>query len=59
MFQFDPSDLILLLSDDDLLEWGTQIKQLQMDKSTIGWNIQSLEEITRQARERESDSDDE
>lgn len=48
------------LSSDELLqELGSKLKTLKMEKSLIGWDLEELEAATRDAQERESDSDDE
>jgi len=46
-------------TDEDLLGWSVQMRQLRMEKSSVGWDVQSLEEITSRTHDRESDSDDE
>jgi len=47
-------------TDEDMLFWGTQVECLHMNKSMIGWGLQSLEDVISQMHQgRQSDSDDE
>ncbi|KAK7052551.1 SHQ1-domain-containing protein [Favolaschia claudopus] len=49
-----------LHSDDALCEMGTALRGLQVPKRSIGWDLEELEDATRQVQQtREADSDDE
>ncbi|KAJ7606617.1 SHQ1 protein-domain-containing protein [Roridomyces roridus] len=46
-------------SDDVLKEIGEALRGLRIEKAAIGWDLEVLEAATRDAEDRESDSDDE
>lgn len=50
----------MLYSDEVLADIGKKLKSLDIERSLIGWELEELEEATRQNDlSRESDSDDE
>jgi hypothetical protein len=42
-----------------LVTLGKELKRVNMEKNTIGWDLEELEEATQEVQEREGDSDDE
>ncbi|KAI0670569.1 SHQ1-domain-containing protein [Trametes maxima] len=46
-------------SDDILTDLANAVKNLRVKKSSIGWNLEELEALTREDVDRSSDSDDE
>jgi hypothetical protein len=47
------------LSDDSLQSLGKQLKELSIEKNSLGWDLVALEAAAQGFEERESDSDDE
>ncbi|KXN82555.1 Protein shq1 [Leucoagaricus sp. SymC.cos] len=46
-------------SDETLNELGNMLGEMRVDKNAIGWDLEELEAATREAIDREADSDDE
>lgn len=44
--------------EDVLLSLGRQVKELQIGKSELGWDLEALEAATEGVEERGGDSDD-
>ena len=47
-----------LYRDDILQSLGRQVKELQIGKGELGWDLEALEAATEGVEERDSDSDD-
>lgn len=54
-----PLTHIFSISDKTLNDLGTLLEKTKVEKTTIGWDLEELEAATREALNREPDSDDE
>lgn len=50
---------LTIASDDVIVSLGKYVSQLEMNKASIGWDLEQLEAATEGLEERDSDSDDE